>query len=839
MISITRILVIESGAAPYQVAVTGCACTSVDTPTQTVQQSGPVEITVDFANQDCYDDCEVNVTVTDADGCVQTLEFTSLPNPCADFEVEIGRNGYQFQAGIVGAGAQPYTYNWYYNKSIFESKSGSDQQGTLSLRLKDGYDGPYPDQMTVTVYVTDAQGCVTFDQVNVSICQPVVGLTGETITQPCGFFAYWTPNVFPCEGRTLDYSSMELVDVRDSDNVSVVSAFSIAENPNNSGEYLLDYDLLTDPLGISQLGGTFTVSWRIADDLGVYSDVYTITLFVAPCGDGGSPGPPTNPCRCNKRAECDENDGEGPITLVVDMTDCFEKCDCNDPDKEVDANSFQIVNGPYQPGAYVVFDPGSLELSYFAPAGTVGVDVIEYFICNEAGKCSGISTLTIFLNCIEEPSLVDDQACTTCEEPVIINVLANDSGANLDPSTLQIVAQPSFGTAGIDSNYNIVYTPFTNYSGTDTFQYVVYNAGGQGGAPDPATVTVTVSCAGNGGQEVVCEADPSVVASISNDINCNNYPAEAVFDIVIGGYIDQGGSNIALEDGDLIQLQSAVLGISVELIVGENPLLPTGYQNDVGNKWAAFVTYLTVSVDMEASALLAETYTIQFDKKAWADATGYYNTYDPTTGAQTQDQAMDIDIKITVEDVSSGDTSSQASTTIEKVKIAAFEDTSVPSYTVKPKGVGTWSTSDGATPTVGCPSSCLTPSVDLESWYSQIQGSCDDPKLTLPPSEITAYKVEGAAAVSLSPGYPLTLANGEDDLLLGLNSFGPWSLHYVSCGISVLATYGVQGYNASFVISCYLKESTDTLEYFEITYENETANDGKTARMTLDQIVLF
>ncbi|MCB9019272.1 MAG: Ig-like domain-containing protein [Chitinophagales bacterium] len=831
---ITRILSINAGAAPFTITVQGCSCTSVTESVQTLDTFGVVSIEVDFPSAACYDECDVTVLVEDADGCRSELAFNDLANPCDDLEVTISNNGYEFVATPSG-GTGYYSFMWSYDKNMFNLLSKDAKQSTLKLEPKLGQVNVFSNS-SVTVFVTDSKGCNTTASVPANVCPPAAYNSVEFISIPCFLRGVFDLQAQACSDRSIDWSTLDFTRVVDNaSDEEVLDKLYFEPDSGSAGRGEILYNT-NDQVLLTQ-GGSFTVYWQVADDLGIVSNEASFLVYVFPCVAPEPHDVSTNQCKCNYRAQCVEVELGRDIALEIDMSNCFEKCDCNDDAKDVDPSTFHIVSGPYIAGAYVVWNPATLKLQYFAPAGSVGIDLVEYTICNSGGQCSGISSATIFLNCIDPPTLVDDQACTNCAEPVTINVLANDSGQNINPASLQIVEQPSFGSVYIDTNYNIVYTPFVNYSGSDTFKYVVLNYAGQGGQPEPATVTITVSCAGNGQPVVLCDTEPEPMASISAGIVCDNNVNQTIFEILLGGWIDNNGSNVALVDGDLIKLQSAVLGLNVELIVGENPLLVSGYQNDVGGNWASLIPFLTVAGDMEASDLLAGTYAINFDKKDWAETNGFINIYDVDSGAQTQDQAVEIDLTAYSKDVSEGTMSSMVTATIEKVKINAFEDTSYPSYTKKPKGVGTWSSVDGAAPTVGCGGSCTDS--EVESWYSQFQASCDTPLLTLPPSIVSAYKIDSGSEVVLSPGYPLTLGSGEADLILGLNSFGPWSFKYVACAVPALAPFGVKGYNGSFVVSCYMEESAEDLEFFKITYENGTDNDGLTSKMTLDSIVLF
>jgi PKD repeat protein len=72
---------------------------------------------------------------------------------------------------------------------------------------------------------------------------------------------------------------------------------------------------------------------------------------------------------------------------------------------------------------------------------------------------------------------------------VTVDVLANDYDPNGDPLTVISVTQPLSGTAVVNLDDTITYTPTTGWHGSDSFTYTVGD--GNGGA-DAATVTITV-----------------------------------------------------------------------------------------------------------------------------------------------------------------------------------------------------------------------------------------------------------------------------------------------------------------------------------------------------------
>lgn len=107
------------------------------------------------------------------------------------------------------------------------------------------------------------------------------------------------------------------------------------------------------------------------------------------------------------------------------------------------------------------------------------------------------------LNCLSAPTLIDDEACSICGDPVTINILANDvSVSPLDISTISIVNQPSFGTTTITGG-QVTYTPNQPGPFVDTFTYTVQDTFGNI-SQNEGTVTVESICAGQTGTINLC-----------------------------------------------------------------------------------------------------------------------------------------------------------------------------------------------------------------------------------------------------------------------------------------------------------------------------------------------
>jgi hypothetical protein len=88
------------------------------------------------------------------------------------------------------------------------------------------------------------------------------------------------------------------------------------------------------------------------------------------------------------------------------------------------------------------------------------------------------------------PVAVDDSATTAEDTPVSIAVLANDTDADGNSLSTTAVTNPPHGTASINGNGTVAYTPDPAYSGPDSFSYTVSD--GAGGS-DTGNVSVTVT----------------------------------------------------------------------------------------------------------------------------------------------------------------------------------------------------------------------------------------------------------------------------------------------------------------------------------------------------------
>ena len=116
----------------------------------------------------------------------------------------------------------------------------------------------------------------------------------------------------------------------------------------------------------------------------------------------------------------------------------------------------------------------------------------EVTVTADDGK-GGTDSITVTINVSnvnEAPTAVNDTARTAEDQSVKIDVLANDTDPDTERAALRVSVQrqPLNGTASVERDRTITYTPNANFAGENSFTYSVSD----GSLSDAGSVTVTV-----------------------------------------------------------------------------------------------------------------------------------------------------------------------------------------------------------------------------------------------------------------------------------------------------------------------------------------------------------
>ncbi|NJS13815.1 MAG: tandem-95 repeat protein [Sphingopyxis sp.] len=164
-------------------------------------------------------------------------------------------------------------------------------------------------------------------------------------------------------------------------------------------------------------------------------------------------------------------------------------------------------------------------LTYTPNADFNGTDTITYTISDGNGGTS-TATVTVTVAPVNDPPVALNDATSTNEDtPVTIAVLANDSDVDGNPLTVTAASSPN-GTAVINADGTVTFTPAANFNGVATITYTISD--GQGGT-STATVTVDVNPVNDApvatnDSATTAEDTPVTVAVLTNDSDVDGDP---------------------------------------------------------------------------------------------------------------------------------------------------------------------------------------------------------------------------------------------------------------------------------------------------------------------------
>ena len=187
-------------------------------------------------------------------------------------------------------------------------------------------------------------------------------------------------------------------------------------------------------------------------------------------------------------------------------------------------------------------------LTYTPNTGFIGQDSFTYTAQDGNANSSGPATVTIdVIGSNAAPAAVDDEATTAEDTPANIAVLANDSDADGNILTLTSVNPPVNGTAAINPDNTVSYTPNANFNGTDAFTYSISD----GNLTATATITVTVTAVNDNPIAVndaatTAAGTPVTVSVLGNDsdIDGDNLTVAAIASSPANGTVNFNANSV-------------------------------------------------------------------------------------------------------------------------------------------------------------------------------------------------------------------------------------------------------------------------------------------------------
>ncbi|MDZ4846924.1 MAG: gliding motility-associated C-terminal domain-containing protein [Chitinophagales bacterium] len=424
---------------------------------------------------------DYSVTVTDVNGCIDSSDVITITEPDS---LLITENIIQPNCTlpgiidiIISGGTSPYDVLW--SNGDTSTHFVSQDAGTYSVTVPDAsgctdsasFTLQEPPIMDVEINVRIPLVCAG-DSIG-ELCASVTGVPGPH------FYQWSTGDTTECiTGLSTGFYSVT---------VSEGSGCSAYENNF----------LLTEPDSI-------TITSLDIDPVSCFGEEDGSISITA---SGGTP-PYTFQWSNGATGNFADNLPGGPVTVTAtDANGCSNSATFNIPepapfsfinsqvvqvtcDTTSDGSISVIVSGGTPPYTYLWGDGFTGSVRDSLPEGSYSLLVLD------ANECSDTTTFVIDgPRCNTPPVAVDDttKLFVCINESTDINVLLNDFDPDGDDLYVSaILGQPLHGTAAINTDQTITYTPATGFIGLDTFAYVVCETGIAPAFCDSAIVIVAV-----------------------------------------------------------------------------------------------------------------------------------------------------------------------------------------------------------------------------------------------------------------------------------------------------------------------------------------------------------
>ena len=140
-------------------------------------------------------------------------------------------------------------------------------------------------------------------------------------------------------------------------------------------------------------------------------------------------------------------------------------------------------------GPSVVISEATEEVAFFTPL-IVGVYEFQLSMSDTIDTATDTVVITVEAE-NTAPVAVDDQFTTSVDNAITYNLLGNDTDAENDELTISAISSPEYGSAQVNVNNTVTYTPASGFSGQVTFTYLAHD--GELESAVSALVTVTVN----------------------------------------------------------------------------------------------------------------------------------------------------------------------------------------------------------------------------------------------------------------------------------------------------------------------------------------------------------
>ncbi|MBX7166180.1 MAG: tandem-95 repeat protein [Pirellulales bacterium] len=158
----------------------------------------------------------------------------------------------------------------------------------------------------------------------------------------------------------------------------------------------------------------------------------------------------------------------------------------------LDRTTIEITSPPTLGSAYV--DPFTGIITYSPNTQAAGQDTFSYRVRNTAGIPSNVALVGVTILPVADPPIANNDVAVVPEDtPTPIGILGNDTvlpgEAAIDTNSVVILQQPTKGIF-VGTGGALLYTPFPNVTGNDSFTYTVASTAGARSLPALVTIFI-------------------------------------------------------------------------------------------------------------------------------------------------------------------------------------------------------------------------------------------------------------------------------------------------------------------------------------------------------------
>ncbi len=286
-----------------------------------------------------------------------------------------------------------------------------------------------------------------------------------------------------------------------------------------------------------------------------------------------------------------------------------------DPDGNLDlASANTTCPGCAVPADGALTDNGDGSFTYTPNLDFNGTDGFVYEICDTLGACD-TAAVSITVTPTDDPPVAnDDNADTTEDTAVTIDVAANDTDpdGNLDPASANTAcpgcAMPSNGGLVNNADGTFEYTPNPGFNGPDSLVYEICDSGSPS-LCDSATVAITVNSSAPVTVEIrVVASSDDAEEKASGSVTLVSSDLEMVFDKSIKQTVGIRFTGVSVPNG------ATILSASIQFEADEVSTEPTSLIIE-GEATDDAVTFQKVSRNITARVRTGQS--IAWDPAPW------------------------------------------------------------------------------------------------------------------------------------------------------------------------------------------------------------------------------